>query len=349
MNNNNGKGREIFYGVIGVATLVVAIMGATFAYFTASAVNNTTITGNAATISLSVAVTKITHADENKGGMIPMSNSMVHPAVSKYTGDVTSVGDNDGGVCMDDNGNAVCQIYKITLTNNSTAAVMVDGYTALINGSGTPSDYSYTTNNSNTMRWAQASCTGTGDSLACTTQVTTALGATSELTLANIDAPSDSDGKNSANIRDAFAAYNSSDLTDGAIGTTTGLTTDAGKGILTKVEIGGNNYIAIGKNYIRVSNHNFANAGTLDPNEGYDRVQDVTSALVYNQYVTANGTKDYYIVVWLTENGQNQTVGAAGAAASANNFFSGQVKFISSQGSEGSATFGGFSRVTRTD
>ena len=42
-NNNNGRG--IFYGVIGVATLVVAIIGATFAYFTATASNNV-ITGN---------------------------------------------------------------------------------------------------------------------------------------------------------------------------------------------------------------------------------------------------------------------------------------------------------------
>ena len=39
--NNNGRG--IFYGVIGVATLVVAIIGATFAYFTATATNNNTI------------------------------------------------------------------------------------------------------------------------------------------------------------------------------------------------------------------------------------------------------------------------------------------------------------------
>lgn len=35
MENNNGKG--IFYGVIGVATLVVAIIGATFAYFASTA------------------------------------------------------------------------------------------------------------------------------------------------------------------------------------------------------------------------------------------------------------------------------------------------------------------------
>ena len=34
MDNNNGRG--IFYGVIGVATLVVAIIGATFAYFSAT-------------------------------------------------------------------------------------------------------------------------------------------------------------------------------------------------------------------------------------------------------------------------------------------------------------------------
>ena len=30
--DNNKNGRGIFYGVIGVATLVVAIIGATFAY-----------------------------------------------------------------------------------------------------------------------------------------------------------------------------------------------------------------------------------------------------------------------------------------------------------------------------
>ncbi len=39
MENKNGQG--IFYGVIGVATLVVAIIGATFAYFSASASTNT--------------------------------------------------------------------------------------------------------------------------------------------------------------------------------------------------------------------------------------------------------------------------------------------------------------------
>ena len=72
MNDQKNNGKGIFYGVIGVATLVVAIIGATFAYFTASASNNNTITGNMATVKLALAVEKVTTVDETKGGMIPM-------------------------------------------------------------------------------------------------------------------------------------------------------------------------------------------------------------------------------------------------------------------------------------
>ena len=37
MEENNRKGPGVFYAVMGVATLVVAIIGATFAFFSASA------------------------------------------------------------------------------------------------------------------------------------------------------------------------------------------------------------------------------------------------------------------------------------------------------------------------
>ena len=37
MEENNRKGTGVFYAVVGVATLVVAIIGATFAYFSAQA------------------------------------------------------------------------------------------------------------------------------------------------------------------------------------------------------------------------------------------------------------------------------------------------------------------------
>ena len=74
MKEQKNNGRGIFYGVIGVATLVVAIIGATFAYFTATATNATNITGNMASVSFGLDVHKVTTADEKLGGMIPMSN-----------------------------------------------------------------------------------------------------------------------------------------------------------------------------------------------------------------------------------------------------------------------------------
>ncbi len=67
MDENNGKG--IFYGVIGVATLIVAIIGATFAYFSASK-TDTTIQGAANTdlasgLTISVSKVKWTDTDSN--------------------------------------------------------------------------------------------------------------------------------------------------------------------------------------------------------------------------------------------------------------------------------------------
>ena len=45
MEENNRKGSGVFYAVVGVATLVVAIIGATFAFFSASATNDSDVTG----------------------------------------------------------------------------------------------------------------------------------------------------------------------------------------------------------------------------------------------------------------------------------------------------------------
>ena len=50
-------------------------------------------------------------------------------------------------------------------------------------------------------------------------------------------------------------------------------------------------------------------------------------------------------MVWLSENGKNQTVGADNAASQAANFFRGKATFISAQGSEVTATFNGLTKV----
>ena len=310
---NNGRG--IFYGVIGVATLVVAIIGATFAYFTATGNDNGTIKGNMASITFSLNVTKVTHVDETKGGMIPMSNSMVQAAVS-HVGEGTN-----NGTCVDDSGNAVCQIYKITVTNTGSASLFVDGYVQLENGSGTSTDVAAATT---TMRWAQVFCTGsqTDEITGCTTAGTTTTGASGVEgwnAIGQGTTEGENAGKNTENIKSTYAEV-------------------IGQGTILS-----NTYDVINTNYIRTSQH----TGTT-----FDRNKDVTSALVYNQNLapssnTAGATKDLYIVVWLSETGTNQTAGAEGEniPASPLNFFSGKVVFNSAQGSEVTATFNGYTAV----
>ena len=334
MNEQKNNGRGIFYGVIGVATLVVAIIGATFAYFTATASNNNVITGNMATIQFGLSVAKVTHVDETKGGMIPMSNTMVEAAV------LDTLGGNAAKTCVDANGNAVCQVYKITVTNTGTASLFLDGYVTLTGGSGVPTDAGSNATNKTTMRWAQVFCTGTqtDEITGCTTvgksttgaAATTTAQQTEEVTsgitanwgsLAN---SSDATGHNNANIKTAFAE------------------------IAKKGAISGNPYDIININYIRTSDHAAA--------ASYDRTADVTSALVFNQYLDAAGAASntdevvFYIVVWLSETGTNQTVGSGLESVPTKedtglDFFSGNVTFNSAQGSEVTATFSGYTAV----
>ena len=72
----NRKGTGVFYAVVGVATLVVAIIGATFAYFSASATNDSDVTGTTASgASLAIAISKVSAAGTEKN-MIPMLSTV---------------------------------------------------------------------------------------------------------------------------------------------------------------------------------------------------------------------------------------------------------------------------------
>lgn len=105
----NRKGTGVFYAVVGVATLVVAIIGATFAYFIASATNDTDLKGTTASgASLAIAITKVSDEATAKN-MIPMLSTDLQKGV---TGTASKS-------CIDANGNTVCQVYKVTVTNGS--------------------------------------------------------------------------------------------------------------------------------------------------------------------------------------------------------------------------------------
>ena len=106
----NRKGTGVFYAVVGVATLVVAIIGATFAYFSASATNDKDVKGTTASgASLSMAIAKVSDEATAKN-MIPMLSTDLQKGV---TGTASKS-------CIDANNNTVCQVYKVTVTNGST-------------------------------------------------------------------------------------------------------------------------------------------------------------------------------------------------------------------------------------
>lgn len=135
MENNNGKG--LFYGVIGVATLIVAIIGATFAYFTATTTAGEYLTGQAAVAGLDVAAVRLTTYST---GEVDESGQLVEASAAKYimvpqldatlaqaiTG-TSNGGANQSGACIDANGSLVCSIYKITVRNTGSSAIDVSG------------------------------------------------------------------------------------------------------------------------------------------------------------------------------------------------------------------------------
>lgn len=346
---------NVFYGVIGIATLMVAIIGATFAYYTATNDNTATIKGNMATLSLNVDVQKMTTVDEEKGGIIPMSNNMMEQALL-----------SSKGICVDNNGNAVCQVYKITVTNGSTVGMFVDGYVTLTGGSGIaedlPTGFTWTKENTTvtadytptTMRWAQAFCIteennkvtkcSTGNKIDNTVYSTLRTDNSSsavEIAALGLSNTAKADGENLAEI-----LFKEEEIT----GTTT---------------VNNNSYKIIAKNYIRMSKHTTGSTTYTKAVNGTTSTtvhDDTTSALVFNQFLNANdgnannntGTSAtamtdaqvYYIVVWLSENGHNQTAGATNASTSATDFYSGNVTFITAQGTEVTATFAGHTRIT---
>ena len=105
--------RKMFYFLVGCLVLALVIVGASYAYFTASASNNRVVKGNTATTSFGLKVEKITDVD-NAFGLVPMKNNQAPDSVKQK--------------CDDDFGNAGCQMYKIIVDADSDTVMFLDGY-----------------------------------------------------------------------------------------------------------------------------------------------------------------------------------------------------------------------------
>lgn len=116
--NKENDSKKIFTMLILIFTLMICTTGATYAFFAISA-NNSTATGTAATVGLNLSVTRVTPTDEKWASsaqvMVPQLNTALGSAM------------NASNSCVDANNNVVCQVYKISVENTSTALVKLRG------------------------------------------------------------------------------------------------------------------------------------------------------------------------------------------------------------------------------
>ncbi len=151
-NNNQG----LFLVILGVATLVIAIAGATFAFFSATVSGNTPVNATSYSFAVTLAVTK------EMPSTTPSKGEKLIPLVE------TDMGTAVGADCTDTNGYAACKVYKLRFNNTSGQAVTLSGnLTASTNG------FSNLYYKVTALDAAVTTLTGTGTKITGSTPVTT--------------------------------------------------------------------------------------------------------------------------------------------------------------------------------
>lgn len=105
--------RGIFFGIIGVLTLIVAIIGASLAYFSINAKSKDDV------LTVQAATVKIIYEDGNQLNVDKIIPSSKDVALRTFTRSNPTV-DTEGKykTCVDDNNYNVCGYYDFTLTND---------------------------------------------------------------------------------------------------------------------------------------------------------------------------------------------------------------------------------------
>ncbi len=123
----NRKGSGIFLGVVSVATLVVAIIGATFAYFSASVTGEGTVDARAYEFSAGISIRQVLPSTTSNG-LIPIDPDVtVANAPSTDNTRLMYAVNQAANKCIDDNGFQVCALYEVTVTNNATQQITLGG------------------------------------------------------------------------------------------------------------------------------------------------------------------------------------------------------------------------------
>ena len=145
----NSKGRGIFLGVVSVATLIVAIIGATFAWFSASVSsgeNDVNLTAYQFDADLTVERVFPTAENASKKIIPFVPNKVLREGLENETNNMNYALNEATNKCVDSSGYLVCSLYKITVTNNGSDAIELDGTVTTIETTKTETGTTLTAN-----------------------------------------------------------------------------------------------------------------------------------------------------------------------------------------------------------
>ena len=119
---NDNKSRDIFYGVVAIATLIVALIGATLAYFSITANSaEGAVTAQAATVSIIYedGQARIAPAEN----MIPVTFAKLQVIYRNHLSEINDDYDDEVSTerenrCKDVNGKEVCSSFRFTVSND---------------------------------------------------------------------------------------------------------------------------------------------------------------------------------------------------------------------------------------
>lgn len=119
MNSINLKKRNdrvLFFSIFGILILILSVVGITYAYFSVLVTSDEYIQGSSAYTDDAFGL-EIIQVSDGAGAMIPLLDFSIPNAVKGY-GDQT---------CVDANGNTICKVYSIKITNKMNAKINVTG------------------------------------------------------------------------------------------------------------------------------------------------------------------------------------------------------------------------------
>lgn len=123
----NRKGNGIFLGIVSIATLIVAIIGATFAYFSATTESDpNAVNLTAYEFKLTLSVSPI--YPEGASALIPLNPKTViqYAPTANNTNLLYAINEAEKR-CIDDQGLQVCALYQVTIENQAINELTLKG------------------------------------------------------------------------------------------------------------------------------------------------------------------------------------------------------------------------------